>query len=521
MANIKEAMQYVYDNPTSDFANNFQKLASSGALDAEAKNYGIDLTPFKPAVETSSSATFPATGQEGILSGTAKSVGNIPSSAMKLGSNVVSAITHPIDTVKAVHGTVTGAIQSGVRATGVAEGLPITPQEEQFAQVKDFIMKRYGSEENFKKTLIEDPVGALADAASIFSGAGAGLKAVGATDIAGNLSKVASITEPISATSKLKTALGESTVGKVVSDISPTSYKAQQGQVVKALELTPGDLSTIQKSTGNDVTKFITDNNLIKATPEETANALNDLRQLKKQEVRGEVSKVKTIYTPDQIPNLQPGLNVILKGVDKVPGLEKTAEEIKNLANKETYTLNDVQRAKELIDENSNVYSKIGAVKEASTAKGLANIRGNLKTFIEDEVTKNTNGETNIAKLNNDVATSFAVEDAIKNRAMKGMSRQYISAYDLMIGGGAAYFHPLLGVGMVIAKKVAESPAFRLKMAKLLSKQPVEFVKKFSKEMANNNLSPETKATLQVIIDDAKKTLPFVESGSNVLQSQQ
>lgn len=51
MANIQEAMQYAYDNPSSDFAKNFEKLASSGALDNEAKNYGIDLTPFKPVQE--------------------------------------------------------------------------------------------------------------------------------------------------------------------------------------------------------------------------------------------------------------------------------------------------------------------------------------------------------------------------------------------------------------------------------------------------------------------------------------
>ncbi len=47
MADIKQAMQYAYDNPDSDFAKNFEKLASSGSLDSEAKNYGIDLSSFK------------------------------------------------------------------------------------------------------------------------------------------------------------------------------------------------------------------------------------------------------------------------------------------------------------------------------------------------------------------------------------------------------------------------------------------------------------------------------------------
>lgn len=48
MANIREAFDYAAKNPTSDFANNLKQLASSGALDVEAKANGIDLTPFKP-----------------------------------------------------------------------------------------------------------------------------------------------------------------------------------------------------------------------------------------------------------------------------------------------------------------------------------------------------------------------------------------------------------------------------------------------------------------------------------------
>jgi hypothetical protein len=48
MANLKEAFQYASQNPNSDFANNLKQMASSGALNVEAKKYGIDLTPFQP-----------------------------------------------------------------------------------------------------------------------------------------------------------------------------------------------------------------------------------------------------------------------------------------------------------------------------------------------------------------------------------------------------------------------------------------------------------------------------------------
>lgn len=51
MANLKQAFEYASQNPDSPFAKNLESLASSGSLDAEAKKYGIDLTPFKPVQE--------------------------------------------------------------------------------------------------------------------------------------------------------------------------------------------------------------------------------------------------------------------------------------------------------------------------------------------------------------------------------------------------------------------------------------------------------------------------------------
>ena len=48
MANLREAFEYASKNPNSDFARNLEQLAGSGALNEEAKKFGIDLTPFQP-----------------------------------------------------------------------------------------------------------------------------------------------------------------------------------------------------------------------------------------------------------------------------------------------------------------------------------------------------------------------------------------------------------------------------------------------------------------------------------------
>ena len=49
MANLKQAFEYASQNPDSDFAKNLEQLAASGSLDGEAKKYGVDLGPFRPA----------------------------------------------------------------------------------------------------------------------------------------------------------------------------------------------------------------------------------------------------------------------------------------------------------------------------------------------------------------------------------------------------------------------------------------------------------------------------------------
>lgn len=48
MANLREAFEYAAKNPNSQTAKDLESMAVSGALDVEAKRYGIDLTPFKP-----------------------------------------------------------------------------------------------------------------------------------------------------------------------------------------------------------------------------------------------------------------------------------------------------------------------------------------------------------------------------------------------------------------------------------------------------------------------------------------
>lgn len=79
MANIREAFEYAGKNPTSDFANKLRQQAASGALDVEAKKYGIDLSGFKPTPLVKKSAgekVLDFTGGKEIAQGLGQALAN-------------------------------------------------------------------------------------------------------------------------------------------------------------------------------------------------------------------------------------------------------------------------------------------------------------------------------------------------------------------------------------------------------------------------------------------------------------
>lgn len=119
-----------------------------------------------------------ATPNEGFSVG--RTIGNIPKSAGSLIGGVVDAAVHPIRTAKAI-----GSVAAG----GVEKLIPGKQAEEaSFDQLVGHYKERYGSVDQFLKTLEDDPVGVLADASTVFGGAGAALKGAGALSKSASLS---------------------------------------------------------------------------------------------------------------------------------------------------------------------------------------------------------------------------------------------------------------------------------------------------------------------------------------------
>lgn len=504
-------------------------------------------------------ATFQATGNEGIIGGTAKAIGNVPSSAVGLIKSVGTAILNPIDTIKSIGSIIKGTgaklAETAIEDTTVGQKLlekqnekriqvgmepfktdasgklqvPETPDLQAINAVGKFISDRYGSVDKLRETVIEDPVGVLADLATVISGGAGAISKVGdvskiaeISNIGSKLSKVSQAIEPINAISKTSSKIGntiaDTTIGRITKDIIPTSTDMQRSQVTKALDLTQGDLANISKKTGNDVTDFIISNDLLKATPEDVAQSLNDFRKAQKDLKASEIAKVTNIYTPEQVPSVMQALDTIIADIDGVAGLEKEVANMRAIRGQKTLSLSDIQDAQYLIDENSNIYSKIGDTKSSSTARGLDKLRNDSKVFIEDEVTKATNGKTNIKDINNKIQTSYSIEDSINTRSTRDLTRQKISLSDsVVLFGGGATFNPAIGVGLYITKKIIESPTFRLKFVQTLNSQPIKTIQKVVTEIKNKNVSLETQKLLNDIASEVMKNKAVIESSSAML----
>lgn len=92
-------------------------------------------------------------------------VKNTPGSAYEFGKNIVTAVTHPIETVKTLGQTALGAGEKLIPGEQGHEGYANA--------VIDMFAKRYGGLDNLRQTMTQDPVGFLADVSTIFSGVGA------------------------------------------------------------------------------------------------------------------------------------------------------------------------------------------------------------------------------------------------------------------------------------------------------------------------------------------------------------
>lgn len=161
--------------------------------------------------------------------------GNVVKSGVDLVKNTAQAVIHPIQTGKAL---------AGIAAGGAAKLIPGQQGvEKNFDAVTDFYKQRYGSANQIKETIYNDPVGVAGDIATVAGGVGLAAKAGTAAKL-GNFSKVAKaastvnrFTDPLQAVTSIPT--------KVI----PKSYLSGAAQKLYQSALKPSTtLSDIERA---------------------------------------------------------------------------------------------------------------------------------------------------------------------------------------------------------------------------------------------------------------------------------
>ncbi|MHA2069986.1 MAG: hypothetical protein ACXABY_36945, partial [Candidatus Thorarchaeota archaeon] len=118
-------------------------------------------------------------------------VTNMPSSLVRFGKDIVTAVVNPKQTIEGISALGQGAFSKIADAVGVPINDEGRKKKEFFDEVvNQLVVQRYGSLERAAETIERDPAGFLADLATVVTGAGAVISGAGKVSKVGKLSQI-------------------------------------------------------------------------------------------------------------------------------------------------------------------------------------------------------------------------------------------------------------------------------------------------------------------------------------------
>lgn len=167
-----------------------------------------------------------------------ETLGNIPSSAVNLVTNMAQAVAHPIQTAGGLLDVAAGGLhnilpQSITSPMDRAFPNPDTQRSVDAAnQVGQFYKNRYGSLSQAGETIKTDPIGAMADVSTVLGLAGGGLKLAGLPQAAKPVLTASKYTNPLYLTGKAVTAAASPVYKFATGMTTSAGYKAV-GEAIK------------------------------------------------------------------------------------------------------------------------------------------------------------------------------------------------------------------------------------------------------------------------------------------------
>lgn len=415
-------------------------------------------------------AAFKASSTDSPLEAGLKSAGNVPGSAASLFKNIFSAVTHPVDTAKGVFNVTVGggaklrdAAASGIdRVTGsdigsvaLGAGKQSNASQEAFSALTESLKTRYGSLEAAQKTATEDPVGFGADLVAILSGSGAA-RAAGEVAVAtGTAEKV----------SQASSALRDVVTNKL--------DNAAVRQMEKAIFINPSDVRKISKPSiaGTNPAEWLLRRGF-QGSKEAIIDQLEEYGAGTKSAVDEGLSGIAARVTKEDAQPAVDTLEVLKKTFEDTIGNDEITAKIDAYLAQSDYSLSDLNAIKRLADSELGIFKSTGDIKSGATARGLFNVRDQLKTLIEDEAA--LNDFEDVKKLNKETQVSYEIAEALDKRLKTEGRLTELGLRDAIVGIGsfAATADIFTSLGLVVGKKILESTQFRTFLANKLKKAP-------------------------------------------------
>lgn len=396
-------------------------------------------------------ATNPAGINDTLAQGIMKGIENIPSSTLNLGKGLWSAISHPIKTVEGLGNVALGGVESGFGA--ITRNTPKNTQTEDWGSFINNLKSRYGSLNNIRQTLENDPVGAAIDIASIVVPAGEGLKGIGEVSDIGKLvstgekiSEIGQTINPINATIG-----GANKIGEAIGNTLEKTSEGAWGGILKPtpimLRQNPDLLSDISKQ---GITAF-TKQGLSDKFGEQMSNIGSQIDNAVKNSM-GQISTENIVQRLAPLRNTYANIPGQEGAVNKIDGIiNDTLDKGDFLSNQQAQTLkislNNVLKGN---DYTSAIYQS-PAERQAYRA-----LQSGIKQELENNIPeiKDLNNRYGIFKV-----AKQAIDKTIERTTGKGIAGTGIGMYDLLSGiaGGqlGGFSGALKAIGL---EKFATSP---------------------------------------------------------------
>jgi hypothetical protein len=332
-------------------------------------------------------------------------VTNIPKSTAEAAMGIYQAVTSPIETAKTIGDVLAGGVYNILpkEAVNFIDKFDSNPANKERAiktanAVGGIYTDRYGDWEKIKRTMAEDPIGAISDLSLLFSGGAGAASKAGMAKTAGALTTAASATNPINALvkpveimAKSKNAMLQSQ--KEANAVRDANVLAAQRE---GFVVTPGSLTP----TGANVVK------------ERIAGKthLEQLASIKNQQMADKVAR-RAVNLPENAPLTSDSMKSIRKAE-----YAKGYEPVKNLGNivADTVFLDDLTNIQSsytgasksfplaVPDEVGNLIKKYNVEKfDAADAVDV------IKKLREQASGNFRKGENDLAKSQLDISTAL------------------------------------------------------------------------------------------------------------------